>query len=91
MGSSTATLPWSDHYIYAHTKLNENHTESRVDVSCANIPVAGILLAVIASPVTPPCIKKYIRGQCPFVLSISQFANCTAEKSHLDVSPREAW
>ena len=48
----------------------------RVDASCANIPVAEI----IASPVTPPCTKKkYIRGQCPVVLSIREFVDCTAE------------
>ena len=78
-GSSTAPLPWSDHYAYTHTELDENHT------NCKSMSAVRIFLMqrpcqlFIASPVTPPCTKKYIRGQCPVVLSISEFENCTAE------------
>ena len=66
-GSSTATLPWSDHYIYTHTELDENHTNRSqcqlCEYSCCSDPVSYLL----------PALSH--RGQCPVVLSISEFAN----------------
>ena len=51
-----------------------------VDVSRANIPAAEILLAVYCQPChTALYNEKYIRGQCPVVLSFSEFANWIAE------------
>ena len=51
----------------------------RVDVSRANIPAAEILLAAYCQPVTTALYwKKYIRGQYPVVLTISEFANWSA-------------
>ena len=43
-GSSTAPLPWSNLYTYAHTELDEYYIIILgVVANCANIPLAEIL------------------------------------------------
>ena len=55
-GSSTAPLPWSDRYIYAHTQLDENHTIiaswcQLCKYSCCRDPVSCLLPALSHRPV----------------------------------------
>ena len=87
---ATATATWAAPQRYRHGVIFTPTTAPsrmsttpllRVDASCANIPAAEILLAVCCqfSSVSPPCTKKYIRGQDPVVLCACEFVNCTAE------------
>ena len=59
---------------YAHTELDEYHI-----IICELLPAVRIFLLQrscqpsVASSVTPPCIKKYIRGQDPVMLHARAF------------------